>query len=164
VVFLVGENPTGGVSETALRDSLDEIAWLTGWKPHGSPAPKYLTDAIRLARDPFPEETFGEPCSANSRSIRIVGPTFSGSADSMRNTLTEWLGVGESNPAKICIVSGTATAVGQKLEINQPNAVHASSFIRCGSLIRRYGRSRFPSFADLCFRSLAHVQIPIIRT
>jgi hypothetical protein len=65
---------------------------------------------------------------------------------------------------KIHIVSGTATAVGRDLDINQPVAVHASIFIRCGSLITRYGTARFHSFAHVRFRSFAHVKIPIIRT
>jgi hypothetical protein len=119
VVFLVGETPTRGVNKTALRDALDEISCLSRWKLNDSPPPQYLTDGIGLASHFSAALTFGGPCMTQSRGIRIVGPSFSGSAASMRNTLTEWLGTYGINPPKICIVSGTATAIDNNLEIDQ---------------------------------------------
>ncbi|HXR25494.1 MAG TPA: hypothetical protein VN742_09050, partial [Candidatus Binataceae bacterium] len=76
VLFLVGESPTRGVNQTALRDALDQIAWLSSKKPGKPEAPQHLVALIR------------EPPDA----IRIIGPSFSGSAVSLRDTLEEWGG------------------------------------------------------------------------
>jgi hypothetical protein len=119
VVFLVGETPTRGVNKTALRDALDEIAWLSRWKLNDSPPPQYLTDGTCLTKGPSLAGNPVDPCP-NRHEIRIVGPSFSGSAASIRNTLTEWLDVQGNYPVKIHIVSGTATAVGDQLDI-QPD-------------------------------------------
>jgi hypothetical protein len=143
VVFLVGETPTRGINKTALRDSLDEIAWLSGWKPSDSLAPKYLTDATCPTNGPSPAGSPREPCP-NPREIRMVGPTFSGSAASIRNTLTEWLDAPGNYLVKIRIVSGTATAVGQNLEINQPDGgsrVEFHSMRIPDSSIRKFART-----------------------
>jgi hypothetical protein len=104
VVFVVGEAPTYGVNQIALRDALDQITWLEGWQiPEGGrePAP-YLVRAVH--RENLPNQ------------IRIIGPSFSGSADSFRNTLEEWRRSSGAKPnapgdLSIRIISGTATAV-----------------------------------------------------
>jgi len=105
VIFVIGETPTWGINRLAMRDALDQIAWLKGWdsapdEDHKRP-PLHL---VNLSNDPFSYE------------IRIIGPTFSSSAPSMRNTLEDW---GQSLATRlrrgtrpsIRIISGTATSV-----------------------------------------------------
>jgi len=103
VLFVVGETPTRGVDKAELRETLEQIAWLAGWKAPDDPArPGYLDAATRDFR------------AANE--IRIVGPTFSGSAVSIRATLDEWFESPAGANRKVRIVSGTATAVGSALD------------------------------------------------
>jgi hypothetical protein len=84
MVLLVGESPVRGVNRTALRGALDQVAWLSGWRSgdpryqhHAPEALVCLAQAGRSAHD-------------NSPRIRILGPTFSGSAESIRFTLENW--------------------------------------------------------------------------
>jgi hypothetical protein len=118
VLFLVGESPTRGINKTSLRDALDQTAWLSGWKSRSSLPPRYLVDATCLAGRRIIERT-PDPCANKAREIRIIGPTFSGSAPSMRNALTEWLDPQGIHPPKLNILSGTATAVGDRLSIGR---------------------------------------------
>jgi hypothetical protein len=78
VVFIVGETPMRGVNKTVLRDALDQVAWIAGWKP-GKPtntSRRYLQDAASEF--------------SRSHEVKIIGPAFSGSAVSIRNALDEW--------------------------------------------------------------------------
>ena len=117
VVFLVDETPTRGINKDAMHDALDQIAWLSGWKTGAISAPQYLVDAVCRANGGV--STAGTPCATQAREIRIVGPTFSGSVLSLRNSLIQWLGTQRIDLAKIRILSGTATAVGNRLSIGQ---------------------------------------------
>ncbi len=87
VLFLVGESPTRGVNQTALRDALDQIAWLSGKKPGNPLAPPHLV--ALTGKGEAPDE------------IKIIGPSFSGSAVSLRDTLEEW-GSSLTLPANDC--------------------------------------------------------------
>jgi hypothetical protein len=122
VVFLVDETPVRGINKARMDDALDQIAWLSGWKTSASPPPQYLVAADRQPVGDASQIT-ADPNISNSREIRIVGPVFSGSAMSLRNTLTEWLG-DNGIDAKISILSGTATAIGDKLRIGEVNGSH----------------------------------------
>jgi len=129
VLLVVGESPTRGVNKTALRDALDQIVWLSGKlsgegstalrkstlgrqasRPepqfsHKRPHEKTLSSKSQIV-SPFPVQAHlgGEPDL-----IKIVGPSFSGSATSLRNTLEEWSG---SAPQwRVTIISGAATAI-----------------------------------------------------
>ena len=80
-VFLIGETPTSGVQRVALTRTLDAIESCPG---------KAL------------------PClkSCESSEIRIIGPYFSGSTDSLHHLLWAW---NRRHQKKIEIVSGSAT-------------------------------------------------------
>ena len=86
LVFVVGETPTGGVEKDAFLSALRQI------------------DALSTVKN-----------QKNPR-IRILGPSFSGSAESLQNVLLNWLeeqGATQTpgNRRSIQIVSGSATAV-----------------------------------------------------
>src|SRR5229473_152232 len=104
-LLIVGESPTRGVNESALRDALDQVAWLSGWKPGLPPPPPHLRREVANA------EKSGDQ-------IRIIGPSFSGSAVSMRNTLEEWATSFPAPPARI--ISGAATAIADELSLTRP--------------------------------------------
>jgi hypothetical protein len=104
VVFVVGETPTNGVDEAALRSALDQIAWLRGWThASGRPAPPHLT-----------ELTHEDPNRIANR-ITIIGPSYSGSATSIQQVLRSWLYFGglqqPTPPISISLLSGSATAI-----------------------------------------------------
>ena len=69
VVFLVGETPTTGVHKSAFESALKQVSEL----------PKYAPQATCIA---------GLDCQSE---IKIIGPSFSGSATSIRLSLEEWL-------------------------------------------------------------------------
>jgi hypothetical protein len=112
VLLMVGETPTAGIHRQALRKALD------------------LANAIQAAScDASQAEPFGplEEAEAASRRARstlpIVGPAMSGSAESLRLTLTQWFaeqrfrradapscGSGVGPPFDIEFVSGSATS------------------------------------------------------
>ena len=107
VVFVVGETPTAGVNAAALRSALDQIAWLRGWRGVGEgSAPPHLVDLTRS--DPQ------EPAQ-NANRIGIVGPSYSGSAASIKEVLRSWLYFGDLQQptprVSISLLSGSATAI-----------------------------------------------------
>jgi hypothetical protein len=86
LVFLVGETPTGGIHRAAFQSALRQIEQLDGWKESNPPPPVTL---------------------------RMLGPTFSGSADSLAILLKAWLPEYEPPLArpKVRIASGSATSI-----------------------------------------------------
>jgi hypothetical protein len=112
LVYLVGETLTTGINKTQMRMALDEVAWLSGWTQKGPP-PAYL------------------PASDDAK-LKILGPSFSGSVDSLKFAIQSWLDSRDFVPpvpnirdpfwdlvnplfelkdVTIRIVSGTTTAV-----------------------------------------------------
>jgi len=93
LVFLVGETPTTGIHKGAFEQSL-----------------KQASDLIA-----HPENTCrsGRDCQS---SIKVVGPTFSGSATSMKLAIAEWSKrqAKVSPPPKVEIISGSATSIDPK--------------------------------------------------
>ena len=86
LLLLVGETPTWGIQQEALKTSLN-IAW-----------------SLDLARNA--KETEREPV------IRILAPTFSGTADSLARVLRTWAADHpDHRDARIWVCSGAATAV-----------------------------------------------------
>lgn len=83
LLYVVGELPTEGVRRWALRRALDE-------------------------RDSILHEWQG-PGEAWDRQVRIIGPTFSGSANSAQEVVEAWLQRHDSNTA--VLVSGMATSL-----------------------------------------------------
>jgi hypothetical protein len=102
VLFVVGETPARGVNKAQLRDALDQIAWLAGWKHDAEMArPAYLdalVDGFRRANE-----------------VPIIGPTYSGSAWSIRATVDDWFDEPGRAMEKVRMFSGTATSVGDGL-------------------------------------------------
>jgi hypothetical protein len=102
-LFVVEETPTHGIAKEELRDALDQIASLAGWKAADNLArPAYLSTAAQDFR--------------TGNEIRIVGPIFSGSALSIRAVLDEWCETPVGANRKIRMISGTSTAVGSALD------------------------------------------------
>jgi hypothetical protein len=107
VVFVVGEAPTYGVNRLELRDALDQMAWLEDWRK--TPTPPRRRPAQHLVTM-FRSGKYAD-------AIRIVGPTFSGSAPSLRNVLEDWRyqtvdSLKLPKRLSIEIISGTATSIG----------------------------------------------------
>ncbi len=112
IVFLVGETPTHGINRIAMRDALDQISWLEGWQmAEARRPPSHLLRAVQQFEDA------NEARGYRRSQIRIIGPTFSGSAPSLRNVLEDWRrAFPAANPSapkdlSIRIISGTASSV-----------------------------------------------------
>jgi hypothetical protein len=107
LVFLVGETPTTGIHKRALVSALDQIRELCG--SHSSYSiPSAVTDqgagSIRASPRDQNETTCG--------TIKILGPSFSGSAESLDFALHAWLDSrAQAGSVHFRIRSGTATAV-----------------------------------------------------
>jgi hypothetical protein len=105
LMFLVGETATTGIHKAALLSALDQMAPFYGWEePHGHEA----------APLPQPERTRRRRIAAKD-TIRILGPSFSGSAVSLQLAINGWLAA-KSNLTQhrdvgFDIVSGTATVI-----------------------------------------------------
>jgi hypothetical protein len=89
VLFLVGETPTSGIHKVAFQNALWQIENLDGWKRSG---------------------TADETAKTANKTLRIVGPRFSGSADSLSILLRSWTGAYEA-PPKVRVVSGSANSI-----------------------------------------------------
>jgi hypothetical protein len=99
VLFLIGERPTKGVEKKPLRSALDQIAWLSRWKPFDVNAADYVPNT-----------------STPVRIVRMLAPSFSGSADSIGVTIRSWLDSFHGDPrVHVKLVSGSATEVREKL-------------------------------------------------
>ncbi|MBZ5560911.1 MAG: hypothetical protein LAP13_00665 [Acidobacteriia bacterium] len=97
LVFLVGETPTTGIHKRAMFSALDQMAQFYPWDPsHASLPPEFPKTTIRSPADTF----------------KVMGPSFSGSAVSLRFVLDSWID-SRNNPSNLRfeIISGTATAI-----------------------------------------------------
>jgi hypothetical protein len=92
LLFLVGETPTGGIHKIAFQNALRQIEELDGWKRSG---------------------TAGERAETAKKTLRIVGPTFSGSADSLAILLRSWIH-GYKAPPEVRVVSGSAQSINKE--------------------------------------------------
>jgi hypothetical protein len=107
VIFLVGETPTSGIHKPALRKALQQACEL------------HNAFVSALPR--------GE-CEDNCPPISIMGPTFSGSQDSLAFAIHDWrsqgsVGDGKTScrDLKIRMISGSATSVDQHRFQNSDN-------------------------------------------
>ncbi len=99
LVFLVGETPTAGVHKSAMFSALEQLAQFYSEGPQHADLPPGF---------PLPD------ASGDANTIRIMGPSFSGSAVSLRFVLDKWMR--DENPNwKFEIISGTATAIPPEL-------------------------------------------------
>ena len=108
VVFLVGETPRSGLELRALAVALDQATNLPG----------ILNELLgarggRVKASPLQQE------------LRIMGPTFSGSASSLEFGLRDWIGTRKTNSRsvpRINIISGTANAIDKRHFLSGLNA------------------------------------------
>ncbi len=106
IVFVVGETPTAGIHRQAMRAALEQIALFAGARPKTFPG--FVVAGM--------EQPAGAAAASSQLKVRILGPTFSGSAFSLGVTLKNWLlSFPTSSLPHIRIVSGTATAIDQSL-------------------------------------------------
>jgi len=96
LVFLVGETPTSGLHKAAMAGALRQLADFSPWGPD---------------HNKLPEELRHLAAAGSGSTIKIMGPTFSGSAVSMDFVLRDWLAALGHPPVHFRIVSGTATAI-----------------------------------------------------
>jgi hypothetical protein len=100
LIFLVGETPTNGIHKLAMASALDQIGDFFTWGPGHGKLPK----------------SFPQPATSSSATvINILGPSFSGSSQSLGFALRTWLSQVSKVPGapriRFRIVSGTATAI-----------------------------------------------------
>jgi hypothetical protein len=121
VLFVVGETPTSGVNKPMLRNALDQIGLLSRWPARGQ-GPLQLWSCL-----PFPEhdqcqspitDRCGDQTVKNpsGREVRLMGPTFSGSEDSLELALANWLDAyfeKEEDRPIFSVISGSATSISQ---------------------------------------------------
>ncbi len=98
LVYVVGETPASGIHQEALHAALDEVAWFCGWSNEGS--------------DPFLQSLGRSSQACKEKKVSLLGPTFSGSAQSLDFALSSWMdSTGRSNNVSLRMISGTATAI-----------------------------------------------------
>jgi hypothetical protein len=89
VVFLVGETPTTGIHKAAFENALQQASEL-------------------------PPSNRKSICPNDANCLRVMGPSFSGSASSMSLAIAEWSdGRPKGSAPNVEIISGAATAVDQ---------------------------------------------------
>jgi hypothetical protein len=89
LLFLVGETPTGGIHKIAFQNALRQIEELDGWKRSGKAS---------------------ETAETANKTLRIIGPAFSGSADSLAILLRSWIH-GYKAPPEVRVISGSAQSI-----------------------------------------------------
>lgn len=97
LIFLVGETPTTGIHKLAMFSALEQMAPFYPWDAKHADLPQW-----------FPRTTALGPVDT----VRVMGPSFSGSAVSLRFVLDAW-SESRSNVSSVRfqIISGTATAI-----------------------------------------------------
>ena len=104
VLFLVGETPTWGVQKAALMEALDSACRMTSGG-----------HTLRHCALPIP----------------LLGPTFSGSAASLRLAIEEWMRSRQlaAQPPNLRIISGNASDLGNRDELDalSDNGFHATT-------------------------------------
>ena len=111
LIFLVGETPTTGIHKRAMFSALEQMAQFYPWDPKHAELPQGFP---RVAPD---VSSVGAapptlPGQAPGATFRVMGPSFSGSAVSLRFVLDRW-SESRSNASQVRfqIISGTATAI-----------------------------------------------------
>lgn len=105
LVYLVGETSAAGIQKRALYSALNEISWFCGWRKSSSPSsdPTFRS----MAR-----------CGDGANEVRILGPSYSGSAQSLDLALSAWVD-SISHPGtalRVSMISGSATAVANPVD------------------------------------------------
>lgn len=103
LILLVGETPTTGIHKQALFSALEQVAQFYPWSPKHAELPPGF---------PVPESSPDNATPQAAATFRIMGPSFSGSAVSLRFVLDKWSESHGNIPnIKFQIISGTATAI-----------------------------------------------------
>ena len=97
LLFLVGETPTGGINKVAFKYALYQIRGIDDRKRLGATA---------------------EKAEKAKKTLRIIGPSFSGSADSLAIALSSWRQE-YKEPLEIKVCSGTATLIDKDYFLNK---------------------------------------------
>ncbi len=101
LLYLIGETPISGIQKGALRTALEEMAWFCDW--HGQEQGKNPKDPLF--------QTLRAPDTSCGQ-IRVLGPTFSGSAQSLDFALSSWLNsASRADELQVRMISGSATAI-----------------------------------------------------
>lgn len=107
VVYLVSETPTTGVNQAALTVAFDEIADLC-W--------------ARRSTRPFAVDS-----TCSTRTIKMLGPSFSGSRRSLEIALAQWPGRTRLHPDRpFQLVSGSVTST-EPLEALPPGTLRSTA-------------------------------------
>jgi hypothetical protein len=123
VVFLVAEKSTRGVNPTTLRNALDEIAWLSGWRSDDQKeyprAPEWLIsltqppvslrDRTILLTSDTPELQSNQP--TGRRAVYLLGPSYSTSMAQLDLTIKEWRASFPSSPETAPIFATAAPII-----------------------------------------------------
>ena len=132
MLFIVGERPTTGIHKRALRSALDQTAWLSRWQ-----------SASEQTSDPFLSVIPPVAADTHSPELRIMGPTYTGSADSLAFTIRTWLD--SSNLAtkpRVMIISGSATAIGPG-QFPSPIDYHMTTIPITANVFAKFAMSAF---------------------
>lgn len=113
LVFLVGETPTYGINKLAFQNALVQI--------------EQLSELARGRSSKNSKFSKSDACQFGIEHVRILGPTFTGSANSLALSLKSWLNRPTPPPApkppnkpnsspgkrlsKACVITGTAMAI-----------------------------------------------------
>lgn len=98
LVYLVGETPTMGIQKAAFRAALDEVATYYSCQSPGSATGEWTVPA---------------PCTSKNQQLRILAPTFSGSAQPIDIVLSAWLDAFPDIDKNLFVtmISGSATGI-----------------------------------------------------
>lgn len=107
-IYLIGSTPTTGTQKRALLTALDDISDYCAWSPKNPAETSKKTTSQTVSTTDWP---MSETCS--NHELRMLGPTFTGSAQSLDIALSTWL---DTHPAvqpklQLNLISGSATAV-----------------------------------------------------
>jgi hypothetical protein len=128
LVYLVGETTALGIHKTALIAALSEISWFCGWH-------EIDDDPIRRVANHSPtclKSEGGNPATATAPdpthdkavgTLNILGPSYSGSAQSLDLALSYWLATIPVKPA-VKLISGSATAITDSNKPEQSDFYH----------------------------------------
>lgn len=123
LLLLVGETPTTGINKTVFEKALGTVAQLSGWQEK-----KYATAAKLPAC--FPKPASKLPKGGSEREVKVLGPSFSGSATSIEFALRNWLSsfAEPSLRPKVRMISGSVTAILSENDDGRLSDVPGTSF------------------------------------
>jgi hypothetical protein len=108
ILYLIGETPTSGIQKIALHTALEEMSWFCGGGTTAYDLLGAKYEGIRTVLTSV-RKIVNQPDCDN---INILGPSFSGSAQSLDFALSSWReSQARGHMPSVKMVSGTATAI-----------------------------------------------------